>query len=117
MNPHNDVLLLTQIGRKEHTCCIAPLISQKDGLSVGPSAKWRDARFELTDGATTLNIPDNIFCPWKLGTGGSIRCRSSSSKWNCLRVFPDISEEMRKILNMAEGESIFFELGVSCLDG
>ncbi len=111
-NDDDNILLLTQIDGKSHRCCISPLTSQKDGRSVGPKAEWVNARFELTDGAKTINIPGNIFCPWTLGNGGSIKCKRSSSKWNCLRVFPDISEDMRKILRMAEGDALSFELGV-----
>ena len=86
---------------------------QKDADSKGPSAEWVNARYELTDGARTIVLSDEILCPWNLMKGGRIMCKSSATEWTCLKIFPEIPESMKKVLNLAEDAELFFELPVS----
>lgn len=111
----DDVLLLSGLSHyadQAHKCYISPLSIQKDGASEGPSAEWVNARYELTDGARTIVLRDEILCPWNLMKGGRIMCKPSATKWNCLKVFPEIPRGMKETLRLLENEELFFELPV-----
>ncbi len=103
-------LLLIQMSSRNNTCYIAPLKSQKDGLSIDSEAEWVKAQFKLTDGFTTHDVPDFMAFPWALGCGGTLP--QVDYKPSLLRVFPDISKDMRETLGLSKYGSIFFELDV-----
>ena len=109
----DDVLLLTQISGTNYSCCITPLLSQKDGAADGPSAEWVKAKFELTDGAKTVEC---FPIPWQIGYCTKVVGIDLESNWNCLKVLPTIGERTRKILGMSVGETIYFAIGVTIAD-